>query len=43
MSGRGVFYFAYGGYINGMFENGKIHGTAILKFPNQNIYIGDWV
>jgi len=42
MSGEGLFYFAYGGYIFGNFLQGKINGTAILRFPNENIFIGDW-
>jgi len=42
MTGEGLFFFAYGGYIFGNFSSGRIHGTAILKFPNKNIYIGDW-
>ena len=42
MHGRGVFFFAYGGYIYGSFSSGRLHGTAILRFPNRNVYLGDW-
>ena len=26
----------------GNFENSKINGQAVLKFPNENIYVGNW-
>jgi len=37
MNGQGICYFAYGGYVFGNFINGKIYGTAILRFPNNNV------
>ena len=35
-------FFAYGGYIMAYFRDGRIHGTAVIRFPNTNTYIGDW-
>ena len=40
MHGEGVFFFAYGGFMMGNFVLGKINGTSILNFPNNNTYIG---
>lgn len=42
MEGHGVFYFALGGYLFGMFSNNKIDGQGALHFPNKDFLMGRW-
>ena len=43
MSGEGLLYFAFGGYIYGTFKANKTHSYAMLHFPNQDYLLGNWI
>ena len=42
ITGFGIVFFPFGGYLFGHFLRNKLQGLGILTFPNGDLYAGAW-